>query len=36
MTMRLTMRPGRGQLRSRQGVVVRPEISGRITQLNFK
>ena len=25
-----------GSLRSRQGVVVRPEVSGRITQLNFK
>ena len=25
-----------GSLRSRQGVVLRPEISGRITQLNFK
>lgn len=25
-----------GSLRSRQGVIVRPEVSGRITQLNFK
>jgi membrane fusion protein (multidrug efflux system) len=25
-----------GSLRSRQGVMVRPEISGRITQLNFR
>jgi membrane fusion protein (multidrug efflux system) len=25
-----------GSLRSRQGVVLRPEVSGRITQLNFR